>query len=84
MKAMELRRVDRELLDKARVAFRPTSVTPTTSIEQVMFDAGAIKVLDWLDREIAQGGKRTVGGIDETKLPDSEEGFLRRISKGAV
>lgn len=84
MQTMKLSMVDRQLLDEARRAFRPTPVTPGLSMDQVQYDAGAIKVLDWLDTKIAQtSSKDTMSAPEPVKLPDSAEGFLRRAMRGS-
>ena len=84
MQTQRLHRVDRELLDRARKAFRPTTIDPKTELNKIMFEAGATKVLDWLENEINREASVTnVSGVsDETTLATSHEGFLRRMTRG--
>lgn len=83
MKALHLHKIDRELLDRARVAFRPTPITPGLPVERIMFDAGAAKVLDWLDAELGKKNETVITApTEEHQLPDSHEGFMRRLAKG--
>jgi hypothetical protein len=85
MQKMQLKMVNRELLDEARRAFNPSAITPDMSRDKIMFEAGAVKVLDWLDNRIAQTHSETTisSPQHEYDLPDSQEGFLRRAMKGS-
>lgn len=82
MKTEQLVRVDRDLLDRARAAFTPTRVDPSTPLTEIMYNAGALRVLEWLDGQIAAKGRTGVGTVEPTALADSHEGFMRRLSKG--
>lgn len=83
MQRQHLHRVDRELLDRARAAFKPTKIDPTTDLNKIMFEAGAVKLLDWLENEIVKSAsKTTVRNAEDVDLGTSHEGFLRRLAKG--
>lgn len=74
-----------ELLERAYAAFKPTKIVPTTSKELIMFEAGAIKALDWLANEMSKKAHTTtIKNPHEHELPDSKEGLLRRMSKGST
>lgn len=85
MQALTLHRVDRALLDEAIAAFKPPAATPETTHAELMFQAGQQDVLRWLEIKLAgMGRKADVAGItaEEVEMPHTEEGFLRKISKG--
>lgn len=86
MQKMPLHMMQRELLDEARAAFRPTTITPDLSRDKIMFEAGAVKVLDWMENKIAQRSHKTeiTAPTEEHELPDRQEGFLRRAMKGST
>ncbi len=82
MQSMTIRKVDRSLLEKAEQAFRPHRITPTTTKEQIMFDAGAKAVLDFMDAELAAVPVDKVGQPEEGSTDHSFEARLRRAYKG--
>lgn len=83
MQKMNLKRVDRELIEKARKAFAPTALVPSNATERAMYDAGVTRVLDWLHNEVGKStDTTTVSNVPVVELPDSDEGFLRRIMRG--
>ncbi len=83
MRAQPLVHLNRELLDEAYKAFRPTPITPGMDRDRIMFDAGALKALEWLDKRLAQKSESAVmSPEEEAELPDSNEGAWRRALKG--
>jgi len=84
MRTIPLHMQNRELLDEAKAAFRPSDITPGTPIEKIMFEAGAQKVLAWMDKRLADKSSEGVVAVptEEAEVPDSREGAMRRLMRG--
>ena len=76
------RMINREVLDAARAAFSETPISPETHRDKIMFEAGARKVLDWIDTKIKkETSVRSVTAPDEVTRPDSQETLLRQLAR---
>ena len=85
MQSSPINRINREAIDAAYDAFRLTKVTPGMSIDKIMFEAGAMKAIEWLDQRISQRSSvTTVTGTtpEAIEAPHTQEAFLRRVTRG--
>lgn len=72
-----------QLVDDAREAFRPRPATPDSTLAKLMYEAGAMAVIEWMDNKLAkQGQSSIVVPEEEADVPDSFEGSLRRMARG--
>ena len=85
MQSTPINRINRDAIDAAYAAFRLTKATPGMTIEQVMFEAGAMKAIEWMDQRISQRSSVstvTVTTTEAIEAPHTTEAFLRRVTKG--
>ena len=72
-----------EMLAKASAAFKPRTIRPDTSTNQIMYDAGAAAVLKWIESYVDNKAHETqVGAVQRHELPDSTEAALRAAFGG--
>lgn len=84
MQSIPLHLMSREILDDARAAFHPSPITPEMSRDKMMYEAGSVKVLDWIEAKLAaKSSKSEVLAPTEVEMPNSHEGFMRRAMRGS-
>lgn len=83
MRSQQIVRVDRTLLDEARHAFKPSPITPSNPQEKIMYEAGRLSVIEWLEARIsAAESKSTLSVTNNPDLaPDGVEAAMRRALK---
>jgi hypothetical protein len=83
MQKQHLSRMSRELFDKLERAFRPRPIDPDTPHDVIMFEAGAMSVIRFIEAELSNTDTTSVvSGAAHVQPISTNELFRQAISRG--
>ncbi len=71
-----------DMISDAQRALKPRTVTPATTIEQLMYDAGIEFALTFINNLVMQGASDTVQVQAPAEMPSDQERALRTMFSG--